>query len=677
MRTNSLPLLMVLIAALATLPVNAQDRRRPGAQAERDTEVPADAERPPSATPGSAVEPEAGAASPSKAPPAAAVPVRRRPGEVSEGEAIKPAVPTPEAVPADPSLRRRPGQPAAGAVTADGERPDPGSPLTGPRKPFNHNRRSGLQAVVKPAPDAEYRKTLVADRWQLTRQLGLTDFPLYDPYNQNTLKADRPLYDDWFFSLGAISDTVVEPRRVPTPVGAQVEDRSGQLNVIGEGEQVVFAQSLIVPLIYLKGDTTFRPPDWEFHFTPAFQFNRVEVEQIRALRIDPRKGTDREDDHFAVQELFVDYHIRNVSDRYDFDSIRAGIQPFTADFRGFLFQDLQLGVRLFGTRDNNRWQYNLAWFRRVEKDTNSLLNDLGQPLRKDDIFVANLYRQDFPVLGHTSQLVVLHNRNREGDEGSHFNTNGFIERPASLGRETFRNYDITYVGFNGDGHFGRFNLTSSAYFAFGDQDQGVLFPGPVDVRAFFLAAEGGVDFDWRRVRVSLLYASGDDDPFDDVETGFDAVLENPLFAGGSDTNYWTRQSVPLIGGGIVGISGRNGQLNSLRSSLLEGQSNFANPGTVLAGVGLDLDLMAQLRVSLNANQLWFADSEIVEVYRNQGGIDRDIGVDLSVAAIWRPFATQNVVVRASGAALLPGKAYEQLYGDETGYSFLLNLILSY
>lgn len=677
MRTNSLPLLMVLIAALAALPADAQERRRPGSQAERDTEVPADAERPPSATRRPAAEPDASSSSRNAETPSAAVPVRRRPGEASEGQAIKPAVPTPEAVPTDPSLRRRPGQPEAGAVTADGERPDPGSPLAGPRKPFRPNARSGLQAVLKPDADAEFRKSVVADRWQLTRKLGLTDFPLYDPYNQNTIKADRPLYDDWFFSLGVISDTVLEPRRVPTPVGAQAEDRSGQLNVIGEGEQIVFAQSLIVPLIYLKGDTTFRPPDWEFHFTPAFQFNRVEVEQIRALRIDPRKGTDREDDHFAVQELFADYHIRNVSERYDFDSIRVGIQPITVDFRGFLFQDLQLGIRLFGTRGNNLWQYNLAWFRRLEKDTNSLLNDLGQPLREDDVFIANLYRQDFPVLGHTSQVVLVHNRNREGDDGPHFNTNGFIERPASLGRETLRNYDVTYVGFNGDGHFGRFNLSSSAYFAFGDQDQGVLFPGEVDIRAFFLAAEGGIDFDWRRVRVSLLYASGDDDPFDDVETGFDAILENPLFAGGADTTFWTRQSVPLIGGGIVGISGRNGQLNSLRSTLLEGQSNFANPGTVLAGLGLDLDLMAQLRVSFNANQLWFADSEIVEVYRNQGGIDQEIGTDLSVAAIWRPFATQNVVFRASAAALIPGKAYEQLYGDQTGYSVLLNLILTY
>ena len=49
--------------------------------------------------------------------------------------------------------------------------------------------------------------------------------------------------------------------------------------------------------------------------------------------------------------------------------MRAGIQPFNADFRGFLFQDQQAGVRLFGDRDNNRLQYNLAYFRRINKDT--------------------------------------------------------------------------------------------------------------------------------------------------------------------------------------------------------------------------------------------------------------------------------------------------------------------
>ena len=186
------------------------------------------------------------------------------------------------------------------------------------------------------------------------------------------------------------------------------------------------------------------------------------------LRIDPLDDSKvRTDGHIGIQELFVDKHLRNVSDRYDFDSFRVGIQPFTADFRGFLFQEQQLGVRLFGIRDNNLWQYNLAAFRRLEKDTNSGLNDTWTRLRRDDIFVANLYRQDFPVPGFTSQGVALYNRNREGDQAFKFNNNGQLERPAPIGLEKPRNYDVGYVGYNGDGHFGPINLSIAAYGAFG------------------------------------------------------------------------------------------------------------------------------------------------------------------------------------------------------------------
>src|SRR3546814_5334066 len=74
----------------------------------------------------------------------------------------------------------------------------------------------------------------------------------------------------------------------------------------------------------------------------------------------------------------------------------------------FLFNDCQLGIRLFGNRDNNRFQYNLAAFWRLEKDTNSVLNDIAQTPRDDFILTANLYRQDFPVVGLTSQVSVTY-----------------------------------------------------------------------------------------------------------------------------------------------------------------------------------------------------------------------------------------------------------------------------
>ena len=399
---------------------------------------------------------------------------------------------------------------------------------------------------------------------------------------------------------------------------------------------------------------------------------------MRALRIDPREGTTRDDNHVGLQEAFADIHLRNVSTRYDFDSVRVGIQPFISDFRGFLFNDVPLGVRLFGTRDNNQWQYNLGWFRRLEKDTNSGLNDVRARPRSDDIFVANAYRQDFPVLGFTSQATVALNINREG-HGQFYNSNGFLERPAVLGDERPHDYQVAYAGYSGDGHLGRWNLTASVYVALGRDERHPLAQRSQSIRAGFAAGELSRDFSWVRLRLSLLAQSADRDPFDDKATGFDAILENPQFAG-ADTSFWIRQAVPLVGGGGVALSGRNGVLASLRSSKDQGQSNFVNPGLFLAGIGADADVLPQLRVIGNLSYLQFGNTAVLGVLRNQAPPSRQIGVDISGAVQWRPFMSQNLVVNASAAALLPGKGLKQLYDeDQRGpqYSLLLNVIAAF
>lgn len=518
---------------------------------------------------------------------------------------------------------------------------------------------------------------LVPDRWRIVSALGYPE-NLWDPYNNNNwLKGDRPIFgDDWFFSLIGIADLIYEPRNFPIPVGNATTNNPGSLNLIGEGDTTVTAGNLILETVLYKGDTTFRPPDYEFRFTPVINYNILDANERGITRADPAAGTHRTDSHIGIQAALIDYHIRNVSDRYDFDSIRVGIQPFNADFRGFLFNDQQFGVRLFGIRDNNIFQYNLAWFRRLEKDTNSGLNDVSAGLRDDDVFVANLYWQDQPKLGYFSQFVLLHNRNREAGQ-TLFDNNGFIVRPASIGIEVARDYDVTYLGYNGDGHWDRLNITVSSYYAFGDESSGTFTNNPGDIAAYFFATEIGFDQNWVRWRFSFLHASGDDDPFDTDAGGFDAVFENPLFAG-ADTNYWIRQTVPLIGGGRVALSGRNGVLNSMRSSKEQGQSNFTNPGITLLGFGADLDITPTTRLSFNFNHLWFAETAVLEAARNQGTIETEIGYDLSVAATYRPFATQNVVGRLSAAYLIPGEGFEDLFGTkQSPYSILANLTLMY
>ena len=125
-------------------------------------------------------------------------------------------------------------------------------------------------------------------------------------------------------------------------------------------------------------------------------------------------------------------------------------------------------------------------------------------------------------------------------------------------------------------------------------------------------------------------------------------------------------------------------LPDLRSSKEHGQSNFNNPGLILIGLGFDADVTPELRFSGNLNQLYFHDTSNLEVLRNQGNIDRDIGLDISGALIYRPFQTQNVVISASGAVLVPGDGFKELFattadpeGAELAYSVLFNLVLTY
>ena len=559
----------------------------------------------------------------------------------------------------------------SGVVLAQDEFQKPGATVVGPVP----NQNPG--ALPPPPDDAQYRQVPIPDRNRIMDALGVPDQVL-NPYQQSTLKGDRPVFDDWYVVVSSVLDSLYETRTVPVPTNVVSTNRQLGNDQFGRPGQKFFAQTLIPTFSIIKGDTTFKPPEFEFTVTPAVSYTHLAVDELGITDINPAKGKVRDSGFVGFQEAFIDYHLRNVSDRYDFDSVRVGIQPMNVDFRGFLFQDDQLGIRFFGDRANNRFQYNLAYFRRIEKDTNSGFNDLSKPLRRDDIFIANLFVQDLPATGYTTEFSVVHNRNHE--TGFHYDTNGFQVRPAELGFDAPHAYNVTYLGLNGDGHFGRINLTNSFYYAIGEDSLNQISGKKANIRAFFAALEPSIDFDWIRLRGSFLYSSGDDDPRGKTETGFDAINENPQFAG-ADSSYWIREGIPFIGGGGVALTGPNSVIPALRGSKDEGQSNFINPGVLLLGVGADFDVLPELRVSLNANHLSFNNTKILEILREQAPVRNDIGWDLSVTSNWRPFDTQNVIFRASGAVLVPGDGFKDLLAsqasDKLYYSVVLNLILAY
>ncbi|MDB5682770.1 MAG: hypothetical protein JWM75_468 [Sphingomonas bacterium] len=563
--------------------------------------------------------------------------------------------------------------------------------------------QDNVGAIRAPPPEAfPVDDFPLPDRWRLVKSLcpqresfvniAAVCGSIFDPYHQNFLKGDRPIDphnkpfflpitgEDWFFVVSAVSDTVIEPRSFPVPVGVQTTSRPDTNDLFGRANSFAAVQTFLVGASLIKGSTAYKPPEIEYRVTLAFQENFAKVNERRILFVEPSRKPRRLDGYVGVQELFIDKHLRNVSDRYDFDSVRVGIQPFQADFRGFLFNDNQLGIRIFGNRDNNRIQYNLAGFWRLEKDTNSGLNNVIRRPRDDVVLFANLYRQDFPVAGLTSQISATINFNREKDNWR-VDDNGFPARPALLGTLRGHNYDVGYLGYSSDGRIGRMNLTTSFYYAYGEDRNNFFNDRKSKIRAFFGAAEASYDVNWIRFRLSALYASGDGKPYDDKETGFDAVFENPVFAG-ADTSYFIRQAIPFAGGArAVNLTARNGVLNSLRTSKEQGQSNFNNPGTMLLGAGADFDITPALRLSTNVNHLWFENTATLQALRVEGSIPKEIGWDLSAAATYRPKFNQNIVFRLSGAVLAPGRGFSDLFGQSRGggryYSVLLNTILTF
>lgn len=514
----------------------------------------------------------------------------------------------------------------------------------------------------------------VPDRW---RQLYTGKW--YDPYNQNVLKADIPIFGDqahpWFVEVSLISDLSTETRRLPIPVGGASTDDPNEINTFGDFDQFTMAQNIIASFSLIQGNTTFRPQDFEFRFTPVFNLNYADVEEDGALRVDPSKGSDRLDNHLGILEWFADVHLVNISERYDFISSRVGIQPFISDFRGFVYNTSEPGIRLFGNADNNYYQYNLAYFRRIDKDTNSGANTTFDD-RFEDVFIANLYGQDLPGLGHTSQVTVIHRQDTAGEHAPDYDNNGFLIRPASIGDERPKNLYTTYIGINGDGHFGRLNTTESFYYVTGSESHNPIAGRQVDINAAMAAFEASYDINWIRLRGSLFWASGDGDPFDGDAEGFDAIFDNPNFAGG-DNSFWQRQGIPFIAGGIVNLTNRNSLLPDLRPGKEEGQSNFVNPGLRLYNVGVDFEITPKIKLINNVSYLQFDRVDTLRALRQDGSIDRNIGFDISSGFLYRPFLNNNVQIRVGGAALLVDEGLENLYGDRTLYQIFTNLILLY
>jgi hypothetical protein len=537
-------------------------------------------------------------------------------------------------------------------------------------------------ATTQPLPPAGKVFVPEPDRWAISmpdwNRYGVGNERPYvkshrwDPFDRNKLKGDYPvLGQQTFFDFTGVSDTFVDGRRLPTPSGVNTA-QPGEPGFFGKGGQLFLDQVFLFSFDLFHGDASFRPVDWRIRVTPVVSLNYLDVQELGIVNIDVRKGTTRFDSHLGLQEAFGEVKLRDLSPNFDFVSVRAGIQEFNSDFRGFLFVDQQPGVRFFGNYSDNRWQYNLAYFNFLEKNTNSDLNSMA--LRKQQLILANVYRQDFLVPGYTAQFSVHYNI----DQATiHYDDNGFLVRPSPIGGVVsdgmIRAHSVhaVYLGWTGDGHIGRFNLTNAFYQAFGNDSYNPIANRPVTINAQFGAVELSYDKDWVRFKVSSLYASGSGNPRSGRATGFDSIDDFPEFAGGI-FSLWNREGIRLTGSGVL-LTPPDSILPDLRSSKYEGQSNFVNPGIFLINAGTDLDLTPKLRGFVNVNYLQFMRTEPLQLLLFQGDVHRPIGYDYSIGVRYRPPLTENFSITAGAAGLTPGQGFRDIYGGKTLFSLFTDI----
>ena len=302
-------------------------------------------------------------------------------------------------------------------------------------------------------------------------------------------------------------------------------------------------------------------------------------------------------------------------------------------------------MRLFGNFDSNRYQFNLAYFAMLEKDTNSGLNSMAY--RHQQVMIANLYRQDFIKPGYTIQASFHYDKD---DPSFQYDTNNFLVRPAPIGQVIPHSIRAYYYGLTGDGHFGKINLTHAFYQVLGHDNFNELAGRQVDINAQMAAVELSLDKDWLRYRLSFFYASGDKNPRDGSARGFDTIFDNPNFAGGF-FSFFDREGHPAHR-----HRRRPGESAAAWCPICAPARPKDKPISSIRVCSYTMrEWTSTSRPScagfVNVNLLRFARTDPLELLLFQSNIHAGIGADSGIGVPYRPPLSENIVITGGVDAL--------------------------
>jgi hypothetical protein len=477
------------------------------------------------------------------------------------------------------------------------------------------------------------------DRWRTLEPLGIGSKqrnPLYDPYNQNILKGDLPVFGDrLFFSATGVLDSIVDFKR-------NLDfHQSGRIrNVPFHEHNTVGQTTATLALELFSGYTVFTPKDWAIRLTPIFRFRCGDKNAI-----DEGCGEDA-----RMLEAFGEAKLFEIGDTFDATTGRIGLQAFNSDFFGLIYNDVQPGARIFSEIARNRFKVNLAAFDRLNKEKLSGLNEWKR--RDHQVGIASLQWDDFLLDGFNvlPSFVVNHDDNEDKTAG------------------TLRAY---YVGFTTNGRLGRVNVNSAFYYAFGETARNTPNRRSQDISAWTALGQVLYPIRWTVPRLAIAYASGDGNPRDNTAGGFDSVFDNVAFGGGQ-FSYLFGEKIQL---GNTTLLRGNSVYPSLRGA--NATSQFVNPGAIAINPGIDLLLTPKTLFEANVNYVRFDDTSSLEAALGRR-VGHEVGWEVNSGVTYRPFLNEQVIVFAGGGLFFPGQAIKDTFGTEkTVYKALVRLLLTF
>lgn len=400
--------------------------------------------------------------------------------------------------------------------------------------------------------------------------------------------------------------------------------------------------------------------EWRARVALAAARQIDEVGELGVISPDLGEGDDRGEGAFGVEEAWFEHGL-SPRDAQTHWSVRVGVLPLRTDFRGFVYDDSNLGA-LFSGANSERWSWKLALFDRRDRDTETGLLELDEE-RDQLVAVASLRRDDWlPFVGDREGYATefsLHWSLDTRDE--HVDEDGFSVAPPPFGAAQSGDVESIYLGWAGEGRLSEhWDVSHALYQVYGSDEANPIAAKEVDIDARLAAIELGTHFGGIRVSFSALHASGDSDANDKKGGGFDAILDAPRFAG-AGSSFWARHAWRLVG---TKLKSDWSPLPDLSPSQNEGHQGFVNPGLDLLGASAAWTPNESLRASAGLSWLNFDDTDSLETLLQIDSVEREIGWELWTGAEWRPTRQVNARVELGASVLLPGGGIERVFGDD-------------